>query len=308
MPLINRNSNSYDGTGGFAEGIRNLGEILAQGPAIRARAAYMRQEGARADAQGYEAAAHGNLYQSQANQTDVTTAGLKQIGDLANQGLLRTDKEGNLVVDSSLASKLVGGILQQATGASDAGGGLQKALAGMNAPVQADLNRQSKMDVTEAVDDTKENIAEKTVAERLAAAQAGNQTKLDVADKTIAGRLAAAAVRPPGSGMQPYEQTEVRQIKNPAFVAGQTNTPPTIDVTNRISRVVGNLAKPQAQPSSTASAGSPGNQPKSNLITIPDDVSADVAGAIQRGNDAIGKGADPAAVKARLKQLYGYDL
>lgn len=214
MALVNRLSNNYDGTDGFAEGIRNLGEILAQGPAIRARAAQMQAERQRIGAMTDEASAHANLYQNQAEREQLATAGLKQIGDLANQGLLRTDSEGNLIVDSSLASKLVGGILQQSKGASDAGGGLAKALAGMNAPVQADLNRQNKQDVTAAVDTTKENIAE-----------AGDQTKLSIADKNVAGRLAVAATpKPPPSGSAAQDLQLARLLADTVAARNKSST------------------------------------------------------------------------------------
>jgi hypothetical protein len=118
-------------------------------------------------------------------------------------------------------------------------------------------------------------------------------------------KVDAAGAKPAGGSQPAYDITKVEHLPNKAFVpaAGISATnQPTMSVTNTVSRrpVAANAAQPPLAP------GLPNL--KSNLITIPDDVSADVAGAIQRGNDAIQKGADPAKVKARLKELYGYDL
>ena len=244
MPeLINRNK-IYDNDAGIGEGLRSLGQVMAQLPAVRARGALMNAQRGRFDALANEASAHADLFKQQGLKTEDERNAAADIAATFNTpGAITQDSMGNVVISAPAFQRILGNIARTGHGANDTAGGLGKMITTQNAPVQEEANRKNKIAVAE-VKPIILNPGQTAVSNNPADVSA---TDPDSGDPiSPAARIIASVPKPetPVKPLPDYTITTIDDIKNPAYdpAQGMTNAPPMIKKTNIVSRVSGKVS------------------------------------------------------------------
>ncbi len=134
-------------TDGMAEGIRSIGNVFAQLPRIRAQAGLLGAQTAKETAQAGEAAQHGELFrQLGLKSADEMAAAQEVAGALQN---LQKNPDGSVTIPADSIGK-ISSIIARTGNPNSTGGGIKNIFSTANAPVEANANRQNKIDVAQA--------------------------------------------------------------------------------------------------------------------------------------------------------------
>lgn len=231
MPLVNRLSNDYDPTQGIAGGIRSIGEVMAQGPRLRAQAALNRAQIGKTVAEGNESVAHGEVYKQLGLKTQQEIQGANEIAQALSQpGAVQQDSMGNVVISGPVFQRVVGSLSKAGHGANDTALGIGNMFKSQNSTVQSGADRQNKIDVAR-VKPVILNPGQTEVSNASSISGVDAESGDPTATPGIGGVIAQSPPKPISAQQIPADTETIRQDINPAY-RDNTNAPPTISLTN----------------------------------------------------------------------------
>ncbi len=231
---------------GVDTGIRSIGNVFAQMPRIQAQAALIGSEANKNRAQAGEAAQHGELFRQLGLKTKDEIAAAQEVAAALQN--VQKNPDGSVTIPADSIGR-ISGIIARTGNPNSTGGGIKNIFSTANAPVEANANRENKIDVARVkpiVLSPNQTAISNTESVPGIDPESGDPTATPGIGSVIA--TAPPAPQQAAKALPDYTTTTVDDIKNPAYdiSSGATNVPPMIKKTNVTQRVSGTVKPPVA--------------------------------------------------------------